>query len=85
MCLDAGRVLDAYIDNELERADASDLQAHLALCAGCRALLADREEFCRLSRHLPYYPASDHPRWTSENRQFIDRAKPAIISGGRDQ
>jgi hypothetical protein len=25
------------------------------------------------------------PRWTSENRQFVDRAKPAIYSGGRDQ
>jgi hypothetical protein len=23
------------------------------------------------------------PRWTAENRQFVDRAKPAI-SGGRD-
>ena len=30
-------------------------------------------------------PRQYRPRWTSENRQFIDRAKPAIISGGRDQ
>jgi anti-sigma factor RsiW len=62
MCLEAGRVLDAYIDNELQPADASDLRTHLALCTGCRALLADREELCRLLRHLPYYPASDHFR-----------------------
>jgi anti-sigma factor RsiW len=62
MCLDAGRVLDAYIDNELQPADASDLQAHLALCAGCRALLADREALGRMVRHLRYYPASDHLR-----------------------
>ena len=25
------------------------------------------------------------PRWTVENRQFVDRAKPAISGGGRDQ
>jgi NAD(P)-dependent dehydrogenase (short-subunit alcohol dehydrogenase family) len=25
------------------------------------------------------------PRWTSENRQLIDRAKPAIFRGGQDQ
>jgi hypothetical protein len=25
------------------------------------------------------------PRWTSENRQFIDSAKPANFAGGRDQ
>jgi anti-sigma factor RsiW len=62
MCLEAGRVLDAYIDNELELADAADLQAHLALCAGCRELLADREALGRLVRHLPYYPASDQLR-----------------------
>jgi hypothetical protein len=24
------------------------------------------------------------PRWTAQNRQFLDRAKPAISSGGRD-
>jgi anti-sigma factor RsiW len=55
-------VLDAYIDNELEPAGAADLQAHLALCAGCRELLADREALSRLVRRLPYYPASDQLR-----------------------
>ena len=25
------------------------------------------------------------PRWTGENRQFVDRAKPAISRSGRDQ
>jgi anti-sigma factor RsiW len=55
-------VLDAYIDNELEPADAGNLQAHLALCAGCRGLLAEREALGRLVRRLPYYPASDQLR-----------------------
>jgi anti-sigma factor RsiW len=61
-CFEAGRVLDAYIDNELEPAGAADLQAHLALCAGCRELLAEREALGRLVRRLPYYPASDQLR-----------------------
>jgi anti-sigma factor RsiW len=56
------RVLEEYIDNELQPADASDLRAHLALCTECRTLLTDREALCRLLRHLPYYPASDRLR-----------------------
>ena len=61
-CLEAGRVLDAYVDNELEPAAAADLQAHLALCAGCRELVATREALGRLVRRLPYYSASDELR-----------------------
>jgi anti-sigma factor RsiW len=80
MCLDAGRVLDAYIDNELERADASDLQAHLALCAGCRALLADREALGRLMRHLPYYPASDHLRVKIARMRSRSRFNPGLLT-----
>lgn len=39
-----------------------------------------------VARRCPYiFFLTRQPRWTSENRQFIDRAKPAIVSGGRDQ
>lgn len=62
MCLEAGRLLDAFVDNELGPAESADLQAHLALCAGCRQRLVDRESLGRLVRHLPYYPASDQLR-----------------------
>ena len=57
-CLEAGRQLDAYVDNELGPADAADLQAHLASCAACRQLVGDRRSLSRLVRQLPYYPAS---------------------------
>ena len=80
MCLEAGRVLDAYIDNELEPADASDLQAHLAFCAGCRALLADREALGRLVRHLPYYPASDHLRAKIARMSTRPRFNPGLLT-----
>jgi anti-sigma factor RsiW len=43
MCLEARRLLDAYVDHELEPADAADVQTHLVSCAACCQLLADRE------------------------------------------
>jgi anti-sigma factor RsiW len=61
-CREAGRLLDAYVDNELESADAAELQAHLGSCATCNQLVADRESLGRLVRRLPYYPASDQLR-----------------------
>ena len=62
ICLEAGRLLDAFVDHELGPAESADLQAHLASCAACRQLLADRESLGRLVRQLPYYPASDQLR-----------------------
>jgi anti-sigma factor RsiW len=80
MCLEAGRVLDAYIDNELELADAADLQAHLAVCAGCREILADREALGRLVRHLPYYPASDQLRAKIARIHTRPRFNPSLLT-----
>jgi anti-sigma factor RsiW len=80
MCLEAGRVLDAYIDNELELADAADLQAHLAVCAGCRELVADREALGRLVRHLPYYPASDQLRAKIARIHTRPRFNPSLLT-----
>jgi anti-sigma factor RsiW len=62
MCLETGRLLDAFVDHELGPAESADLQAHLGSCAACRKLLADRESLGRLVRQLPYYPASDQLR-----------------------
>jgi anti-sigma factor RsiW len=80
MCLEAGRVLDAYIDNELELADAADLQAHLAVCAGCREILADREALGRLVRHLPYHPASDQLRAKIARIHTRPRFNPSLLT-----
>jgi len=78
-CFEAGRVLDPYTDNELEPADAADLQAHLALCAACRELLAEREALGRLVRRLPYYPASDQLR-TKIARSTRPRFNAALLT-----
>jgi anti-sigma factor RsiW len=58
VCLDAWRLVDAFVDNELGPAASADLQAHLASCAACRHLVGDRRSLSRLVRQLPYYPAS---------------------------
>jgi len=62
ICLEAGRLLDAYVDNELGPADSAALHAHLVSCDACREHLAERESLGRLVRRLPYYPAPDRLR-----------------------
>lgn len=62
ICLEAGLLLDAFVDNELGPSASADLQAHLAACFACSQLLAERESLGRLVRHLPYYPASNELR-----------------------
>jgi anti-sigma factor RsiW len=62
MCVDTGRLLDAYVDDELEPAEAAEVRTHLASCAGCRGVVADRQALGRLVRQLPYYAAPDELR-----------------------
>src|SRR5437773_10435909 len=50
ICLEAGTLLDTFVDHELGPAESADLQAHLAPCTACRQLLADRESLGRLVR-----------------------------------
>jgi anti-sigma factor RsiW len=59
ICLEAGRLLDAYVDHELGPAEAAEVQSHLASCTACRQVVADRESLGRLVRQLPYYAAPD--------------------------
>ena len=62
ICREARRLLDPFIDNELDPVDSADVRVHLASCDACRRLLADSESLGRLVRLLPYYPASDQLR-----------------------
>ena len=80
ICLEAGRLLDACVDNELGPVDAADLQAHLVSCVACRQLLADRESLGRLVRHLPYYPASDQLRAKILRMSTRPRFKPSLLA-----
>ena len=80
MCLEAGRLLDAFVDHELGPAESADLQAHLASCAACRQLLADHESLGRLVRHLPYYPASDQFRAKILHLSTRPRFNPILLA-----
>ncbi len=80
ICLEAERLLDAYVDNELGLVDAPDLQAHLASCTACRLRLADRESLGRLVRRLPYYPASDQLRTRVLRMSTRPRFKRSLLA-----
>jgi len=44
-CEEAGRFLDAYLDNELELSQRLELEQHLSLCVSCWSLAQERQEF----------------------------------------
>ena len=56
-CDEAKPVLDAYLDGELETADAARVAEHLETCAACRRHLDEREALSRLLQGLPYHDA----------------------------
>jgi anti-sigma factor RsiW len=58
-CPEMDGLLDAYLDRELEPAEAASVRNHLDACAACRQRLADRESLSRMVRQVPYYTAPD--------------------------
>jgi anti-sigma factor RsiW len=54
-CNDTAGLIDAYMDGELDAAEAARVSAHMDGCANCRRQLDDREGLRRLLRGLPYY------------------------------
>src|SRR5258708_33155235 len=61
-CPHVDRVMDAYRDAELGRAEVGEVRAHLDVCAACRQRAAPRESLGRLIRRAPYYGAPDRLR-----------------------
>jgi anti-sigma factor RsiW len=61
-CHEVGRLLDAYVDHELDPRDAVSVQGHVASCPACRRRVAERESLGRLIRAVPYYSAPDQLR-----------------------
>jgi len=79
-CLEAGRLLDAYVDNELGPAESVDLQAHLETCVACDRHLADRESLGRLVRRVPYQPAPDRLRLSIATSRKRSRFTPQLFA-----
>jgi anti-sigma factor RsiW len=56
-CRDLDRLLDAFLDRELDEAESASVRDHIGACATCRQRVADRESLGRLIRRAPYYTA----------------------------
>jgi anti-sigma factor RsiW len=79
-CLESGRLLDAYVDNELWPAESADLQAHLETCVACSQRLADRESLGRLVRRMPYHAAPDRLRLSIATSRKRSRFTPKLLA-----
>ena len=58
-CREVERLLDAYLDGELEPAVSTSVRTHVDACAACRERLANLESLGRLVRRAPYYQAPE--------------------------
>ena len=76
-CPDREAMLQAYVDNELDAANALAFEAHLKTCEGCsRALQGVRELKARLSQARLSEPAPEALHQRIENLVESETAKP---------
>src|ERR1700730_1689699 len=76
-CRDLEKLLDAYLDRELEPAESASVRDHVGSCVACRERLADRESLGRQVRRAPYYPAPDALRARlAQSRARSSRTSP---------
>ena len=71
-CHEIGRLLDAYVDNELDLRASAEISEHVDRCPPCERRLAELESIRRLVKSLPYHTAPQRlrdavagsmPRW----------------------
>jgi anti-sigma factor RsiW len=79
-CPDVDRVIDAYGDDELGAADATEVRAHLAGCPACSQRVAARASLGRLIRRVPYYTAPDRLRVAVATTRRPARVSPRILA-----
>jgi len=79
-CHEVGRLLDAYVDHELDPAESASFQEHLASCAACRRRVAERESLGRLVRSVPYYSMPDRLRTAITTAPVRSRVTPRLLA-----
>jgi len=70
-CREVGRLLDAYVDSELDLPASAELSEHVEACPACQQRLVELESIRRLVQNVPYYTAPKRlraavaakPRW----------------------
>jgi anti-sigma factor (TIGR02949 family) len=92
-CRDVERLLDAYIDLELEPDESAAVREHFGTCVHCLRALSARDAIGRLIRQAPYYPAPARLRtrlaqsrtpatWSSRRRAWAVAALLAVSVSG---
>ena len=80
-CHEIGRLLGAYVDNELDLPASAEVSEHVDGCPPCQQRLAELESIRRLVQRLPYHTAPKRlrdavaaaataPRWRVTPRMF---------------
>ena len=78
-CHEIGRLLDAYVDNELDLFASAEVSEHVDGCPPCQQRLAELESIRWLVQKVPYYTApkrlreavaARNPRWRVTSRTF---------------
>jgi anti-sigma factor RsiW len=88
-CVDAGRLLDPYLDGELAEEQAQAVRLHIATCTACTERLAAREGLSRLIHGIAYAPAPERLRrdvLTAARRrqlrgQYLALAATIVLAG----
>jgi anti-sigma factor RsiW len=74
-CQRAKPLLDAYLDRELEVAEAALVSEHLSACVTCRQRFEEREALSKLLQRLPYHEAPARLVTTISGRRSTDRSR----------
>jgi anti-sigma factor RsiW len=78
-CHEAGRLLDPYVDDELDAVQSTLIAEHVAHCAACGERLARLESLGRLVRSMPTYTAPDRLRSKVATRSWM-RISPGLLA-----
>ena len=79
-CHEVGRMLDAFVDDELTPAEAVSIGDHIEGCAACRQRLDRLESLGRLVRSVPYHPAPDRLRMKVARVPKRVRVRPMTLA-----
>ncbi len=79
-CPEVERLIDAYSDDELDAAQATEMTAHLATCPACHERVAVRFALRRLIRGVPYYAAPERLRGAVATTRRPARVTPQRLA-----
>jgi anti-sigma factor RsiW len=79
-CDEVGRLLDAYVDNELDLPASAAIAEHVEHCPSCERRLGERESIKRLVQSVPYYTAPVRLRNSVTSRSSRWRVTTRVLA-----